>query len=394
MTVGNPPPPGPLPPRPAAAGRVLRARYAAVGVLMAASWISARGEPLWGHALRTLLVVLTIPALVALDKRRGRRARPAASAPQNLVAVIGERCALIAAALGLSWLIGYLIDPSHASWLSPVVLFALLVATIPLQVRAARRIRAAMPGADIELQLSMPRLFAAKVVLLAAALALDWALSRSFAQADLVIGVALFMAVAWFGPRVHHLLLAGGRHRTRARHGLTVAGELRTRPPHDQRFRGRPAAAGSRCRRSSVPGAEPGVGEVIARHAIDAQDHRRGAQGAQRAGQRQHRPHTRAGRRRHQADPSRHSQRAIHRGVHPAGRQHVGHPHPRAPGSRRGHHPGTTGQRRTYSGHADGTTRWQVPACFSDGRAWRPEPADPVGAQGSHPGPGTGTPIR
>jgi hypothetical protein len=179
MTAGNPPPPGPLPPRLAAADRVLRARYTAVGVLMAASWISARGEPVWGHALRTLLVALTIPALIALDRRRERRARPAAPAPQNLVAVIGERCVLIAAALGLSWLIGYLIDPSHTSWLSPVVLFTLLVATIPVQVRAARRaraarrIRAAMPGADTELELSVLRLTAAKVVLLAAAFALD-----------------------------------------------------------------------------------------------------------------------------------------------------------------------------------------------------------------------------
>jgi hypothetical protein len=193
------------------ADRVLRVRYTAIGALIASSWIGARGEPVWEHALRTLLIMLTVPMMLAFARRRARRARSNTAAAPSLTRTLAAGNGLLAAALAASWLIGYLIDPAHTSFISPIVRFALLAATLPLQMRAARRNPSLRLNAADSGQLSFPRLIAAKFALLAAALVADWALSRAFAQADLLVAVALFFVVARFGPRVHpHLLVRRG----------------------------------------------------------------------------------------------------------------------------------------------------------------------------------------
>jgi hypothetical protein len=200
------------------ADRVLRVRYTVIGALIASSWIGARGEPVWEHALRTLLIMLTIPTMLAFARRRARRVRSNAAAAPSLTRTLLAGNGLLVAAFAASWLIGYLIDPAHASFISPIVRLALLAATLPLQVRAARRNPSMRLNAAEAGRLSFPRLLAAKFALLAAALVVDWALSRAFAQADLLVGVALFLVVARFGPRVHpHLLVRRGALRSTAR---------------------------------------------------------------------------------------------------------------------------------------------------------------------------------
>ena len=97
------------------------------------------GEPAWEHALRTVAVLLTIRPLLWVTLRyRLRQARSGASTSDYLTWLIAIRLAVVAGALGVSWLIGYLLDPAHRHWGVHTLLLRLLVLalTIPLQVRA------------------------------------------------------------------------------------------------------------------------------------------------------------------------------------------------------------------------------------------------------------------
>jgi hypothetical protein len=63
---------------------MLRVRYAVLGAVMAFLWVGHKGEPAWIHALRLLLVLLTITPLMALTRRyyarRAARKQPHPSA--------------------------------------------------------------------------------------------------------------------------------------------------------------------------------------------------------------------------------------------------------------------------------------------------------------------------
>jgi hypothetical protein len=203
--------PTPTPGGPRAADptdRAVRAYYAAIGMVMATSWIGANGEPIWKHAVRTLLIVALVPAIIAVSRRRTRSAVSTQSLPRVLLIQNG----LFLAALGLSWLISYVVDSGHVTLFGTILRFSLLPISIPFQVQAARRRAAGIQPSPNDIgRLSFLRFLAAKVVLLAVALAAQAMLGHSFAHAEYVISGALLVIVARFGPRVHPYLLVPDR---------------------------------------------------------------------------------------------------------------------------------------------------------------------------------------
>jgi hypothetical protein len=45
-------------------GRAVRVRYTAVGLIVAGIWLSSSNQPLWVHAVRTLTILLIVPAVL------------------------------------------------------------------------------------------------------------------------------------------------------------------------------------------------------------------------------------------------------------------------------------------------------------------------------------------
>jgi hypothetical protein len=199
-------------PRPGArAAKALRIRYAVLGVVLAALWVGHAGEPAWEHALRTVLVLLTIRPLLRMTvKSRLRRARSQASTSRYVAWLIAFRLAVVGAALGASWLIGDLLDPAHrhGGVHALVVRLLVLALTIPLQLRFERRYRGRGLGGEAEFSLSWGRFVSAKVALVLVALGVEVLLQRWLgAGADPVVAAGLLVAVAGIGPWAHRRYL-------------------------------------------------------------------------------------------------------------------------------------------------------------------------------------------
>ncbi|WP_328317398.1 hypothetical protein [Streptomyces sp. NBC_00388] len=95
------------PPPPARPGRAVRAGYLAAGLVMAGMWWRGAGFPAWEHALRVLVVILVVPPLVHLVRRR--RERRTGSTPSRHVPLrrlVALKVALVGAALCSDWLLG------------------------------------------------------------------------------------------------------------------------------------------------------------------------------------------------------------------------------------------------------------------------------------------------
>lgn len=193
----------------ASARAALPIRYAILGAVLAGLWVGHSGEPAWEHALRTVAVLLTIRPLLWVTLRyRLRQARSGASTSDYLTWLIAMRLAVVAGALGVSWLIGYLLDPAHRHWGVHTLLLRLLVLalTIPLQVRAARRYRGGRGGPQA--RLLWGRLITAKIGLILAALGAEVLLQRWLGgSADLLVAAGLFAVVALLGPWAHRRYL-------------------------------------------------------------------------------------------------------------------------------------------------------------------------------------------
>jgi hypothetical protein len=195
-------------PRPGArAARALRIRYAALGVVLAVLWVGHSGEPAWEHALRTVLVLLTIRPLLRMTVRyRVRQARSPASTSRDVAWLIAFRLAVVGAALGASWLIGDLLDPAHhhGSVRALVVRLLLLALTIPLQLRFARDYRGRGLDGGAAFGPSWGRFVSAKVALILVALGAEVLLQRWLGGgADLVVAAGLLVTVAGLGPWAH-----------------------------------------------------------------------------------------------------------------------------------------------------------------------------------------------
>jgi hypothetical protein len=180
-------------------------------VVLAALWVGRSGEPAWEHALRTVAVMLTIRPLLRVTLRyRLRQVRKTASQARYVMWLIGIRLTIVAAALGASWLIGYLLDPAHrhATVRALVLRLALLALTIPLQLRVERRYRDRGLARMGALSQVWGRFIVAKVGLVLLALGAEVLLQRWLGgSADLVVAAGLAVTVALLGPWAHRRYL-------------------------------------------------------------------------------------------------------------------------------------------------------------------------------------------
>jgi hypothetical protein len=178
-----------------------------VGVVLAGLWAGHPGEPAWEHALRTVLVLLTIRPLLRMTvKYRLRQASSQASTSRYVAWLIAFRLAVVGAALGVSWLIGDLLDPAHrhGGVHALVVRLLVLALTIPLQLRFARDYRGRGLGGGAGFGLSWGRFVSAKVALVLVALGVEVLLQRWLGgDADLVVAAGLLVTVAGLGPWAH-----------------------------------------------------------------------------------------------------------------------------------------------------------------------------------------------
>ncbi|MFF3978069.1 hypothetical protein [Streptomyces sp. NPDC001828] len=86
--------------RPEPACRAVRLGYLAAGLVMSGMWLRGADLPAWEHALRVLVVVLVVPPLVHLVRRRRERRADTVRSPRvPLRRLVALKVALVAAAL-------------------------------------------------------------------------------------------------------------------------------------------------------------------------------------------------------------------------------------------------------------------------------------------------------
>ena len=199
----------------------LRIRYAVLGAVMAFLWIGHGGEPAWIHALRLLLVLLTVAPLMSLTRRyyqrraarggQGGEARQQEQHPNAaLYWLVGVRVVTVFLALGIGSLVSHLFSPHHADSARLIIVRGVLLAlTIPLQIRFERRRQAA--GINRPLPIRSPRIIGAKLALVLVAFGAEWLLGLWTNSADLIVAIAVFATVALLGPKVHPYLLTAKR---------------------------------------------------------------------------------------------------------------------------------------------------------------------------------------
>lgn len=102
-----------------AAPRTVRLAYTAIGLLIGAAWLVGRDVPPVEHALRLLVVVVVVPALMRLLRRF--RAVAVSHPPMRLLIV--AKVLLVAAALGLDVLLARWTD-----WAAALTALALALA--------------------------------------------------------------------------------------------------------------------------------------------------------------------------------------------------------------------------------------------------------------------------
>ncbi|MFI6765450.1 hypothetical protein [Streptomyces sp. NPDC050355] len=189
--------------------RNIRRAYAVAGLVMALMWIGEGNEPAWAHAVRATFLLLLLPPLLLRTNRRLSTAFHESARPGPALArLITARVLIVAAALVAGALLGHLLDPHTPVDTRALGIRLLLVAlTVPLQIRAARRARAAGAHPSARPTLSAPRLICGKLSLIAAALLTETLLDPYMANAQLLIAAAIAVIVAALGPKIHPQLL-------------------------------------------------------------------------------------------------------------------------------------------------------------------------------------------
>jgi hypothetical protein len=191
-------------------GRRLQVRYLVAGAVLALLWIGHGNEPAWAHALRVVLVLVTVRPLVMLSRRYyARHWSSEASQTRAIAILIAIRVLALTAALGLGTLIERLVAHESYSVHSLTVLrFAVLLITIPIQVRFLR----SRAGAAAIGRVRWNWLIVGKAALVLAALGAQVVLDSVLGKpADLVVAAGLLVTVALVGPRLHRRLFAGRR---------------------------------------------------------------------------------------------------------------------------------------------------------------------------------------
>jgi DMSO reductase anchor subunit len=188
----------------------LRIRYAAGGLIVGVILIGAgqTGLPMWVDALSFLAMFVVVLPLIRLTRRQEARA---AGVAVPLFRRIALRVVFLAIGVIGGGLVSYALVPVDAegSVLRTVVArLVLLVVSIPLQLRVARRRASAASAANISpaKRLVPWRLIVAKIVLLGVGLGLAGLLTRWTSHADILVAVLLVLAGALAGPTVHRYL--------------------------------------------------------------------------------------------------------------------------------------------------------------------------------------------
>ncbi|GGU70810.1 hypothetical protein GCM10010211_40640 [Streptomyces albospinus] len=196
-------------PRPLGEARKLRIRYAVAGVVMALTWMGEGGEPAWAHALRTSVILLIVPPLLLRSNRRLTQQVYEAADPRWAIArLITVRTAIVGGALVAAYLLGCLLDPHSAQPAASLgVRLLVVLLTVPLQIRLAHRTRTSEVHPSAGPVLSAPRLIAAKLTLIIAALLAQMLLDGVTHHADVIVAVAIAVAAAGLGPKIHARLL-------------------------------------------------------------------------------------------------------------------------------------------------------------------------------------------
>lgn len=184
--------------------RKIRARYAAIGISMALLWVGQGGAPAWEHALRTVVMLMIVPPLLLWAERRFtpkiyESERPGCAVAQLVTARLLVVTGAFAVANGLS----SLLDP-RASY--SLLIPAVLLLTVPWQIRHALRTRTSGVHPSTQPMFSAPRLIAAKLSLVAAALLAQLLLGSYLPYADLFVALGIAGAVVVLGPRFHSRL--------------------------------------------------------------------------------------------------------------------------------------------------------------------------------------------
>jgi heme A synthase len=191
----------------------LRIRYAILGLVFALLWVGHQGEPAWVHAARVLLVLVTIPPLLALTQRfRTRQISKASEKHPNasLYWLVGTRIVVISLALALGWLVSHLAAPHANDTVRQLaVRIGVFALTMPFQIRYERQRQAR--GLPPRVQVRSPLLMVAKFGLVLVALGAEWLIGKWTADADVYVAIGMFAAVAVFGPMLHPYLFHGAR---------------------------------------------------------------------------------------------------------------------------------------------------------------------------------------
>ncbi|MEU9121111.1 hypothetical protein AB0C96_14870 [Streptomyces sp. NPDC048506] len=196
-------------PRGHAPARSIRRAYVVAGAVMALMWVGEGNEPAWAHALRATFVLLVLPPLLLRTDRHLTTAFHTSARPgPALTRLIGARVLIVSASLVGSALVGHLLDPHIAFDARALgIRLSLVLLTVPLQIRAARRARAGGVHPATRPTLSAPRLICAKLGLIAAALLAQTLLNPYVANAQLLVAAGIVLTVAALGPTIHPRLL-------------------------------------------------------------------------------------------------------------------------------------------------------------------------------------------
>ncbi|MFE0187867.1 hypothetical protein [Streptomyces sp. NPDC058989] len=189
--------------------RNIRRAYVVAGLVLALMWIGEGDEPAWAHAVRAIFLLLLLPPLLLRTNRRLSAAFHESARPGPALArLITARVLIVDAALVAGALFGHLLDPhTPVDTRALAIRLLLVLLTVPLQIRAAGRARAAGIDPSTRPTLSAPRLICAKLGLIAAALLMEMLLDPYVADAQLLIAAAMAVGVAALGPKIHPRLL-------------------------------------------------------------------------------------------------------------------------------------------------------------------------------------------
>ncbi len=194
----------------------LRIRYAILGAVMAFLWIGHQGEPAWIHAVRLLLVLLTITPLMQLTRRyyARRAARKEQHPNAALYWLAGTRVITVFLALAIGSLVSHWLSPHHSDSVRLIIVRGgVLALTIPFEIRFERKRQAA--GINRPLPIRSPMIIGAKLALVLVAFGADWLLGLWTNSADWIVAAGVFVTVALLGPKAHPYLISRPRRTKR-----------------------------------------------------------------------------------------------------------------------------------------------------------------------------------